>query len=135
MTILRLSVAGCLIAITSGLLAQAPAKNDVRHRARELGIAFGKYPAGQWNAITDGSRVTRCQFWCHLVLGFCVRVAASECLKSARNALIRLDRAVRCTSRINQIRILSLVRLHQKPYFANSVPCASAIVASYDCFE
>lgn len=53
MTILRLSVAGWLIAITSGLLAQAPAKDDVRHRARELGIAVGKYPAGQWNAITD----------------------------------------------------------------------------------
>src|SRR6202008_773810 len=53
MIISRLSVVGCLIAITSGLAAQTPAKNDVRHRDRERGIVIGKYPTGHWNAITD----------------------------------------------------------------------------------
>ena len=43
---------GCLLAL-AGLLAQSPKQTDVRHRARELGIAVGKYPTGQWNAITD----------------------------------------------------------------------------------
>lgn len=37
----------------SGLLAQAPKPPDARQRARELGIIVGKYPTGQWNAITD----------------------------------------------------------------------------------
>jgi D-aminopeptidase len=37
----------------SGLLAQAPAQTNVRHRARELGIVVGRYPTGPRNAITD----------------------------------------------------------------------------------
>src|SRR5215475_4975623 len=40
-----------------------------------------------------------------------VRFDASLCPGSARNALIRLDRAVRCTRYINQIHSLSLMRL------------------------
>jgi D-aminopeptidase len=46
-------VVGCTIAMQAGLLAQAPNQTDLRHRARELGIVVGKYPTGQWNAITD----------------------------------------------------------------------------------
>jgi len=46
-------VVGCVMAMQAGLLAQASKQTDVRHRARELGIAVGEYPAGQWNAITD----------------------------------------------------------------------------------
>src|ERR1700733_8673845 len=46
-------IAGCMIAAQAGLLAQAPKQTDGRHRARELGIAVGKYPTGRWNAITD----------------------------------------------------------------------------------
>jgi D-aminopeptidase len=42
-----------MLAMHAGLLAQAPKQTDVRHRARELGIVVGKYPPGQWNAITD----------------------------------------------------------------------------------
>lgn len=42
-----------MLAMLSGLLAQAPKQTDARHRARELGIAVGKYPTGPWNAITD----------------------------------------------------------------------------------
>ena len=42
-----------MIAMLSGSLAQAPRRTDVRHRARDLGIVVGKYPTGQWNAITD----------------------------------------------------------------------------------
>jgi D-aminopeptidase len=42
-----------MIAMQAGLRAQAPKQTDVRHRARELGIAVGKYPTGPWNAITD----------------------------------------------------------------------------------
>jgi len=42
-----------MLAMQAGLLAQAPKQTDVRHRARELGIVIGKYPTGQWNAITD----------------------------------------------------------------------------------
>jgi D-aminopeptidase len=53
MMTMHLSVAGFLIAVQTGLLAQAPAKNEGRHRARELGIRVGKYPTGRWNAITD----------------------------------------------------------------------------------
>jgi D-aminopeptidase len=51
MTPLRL--VACMLAMHAGLLAQAPKQTDVRHRARELGIVVGKYPPGQWNAITD----------------------------------------------------------------------------------
>jgi D-aminopeptidase len=46
-------MAGCLIATQAGLLAQAPKPAEARLRARELGIVIGKYPTGQWNAITD----------------------------------------------------------------------------------
>src|SRR5580693_1477590 len=47
-------LAGILaIAVQPGVFAQTPADKDVRHRARELGIVVGKYPPGQWNAITD----------------------------------------------------------------------------------
>jgi D-aminopeptidase len=45
--------AGCLIVMQAALLAQTPKPADIRHRARELGIVIGKYPTGQWNAITD----------------------------------------------------------------------------------
>jgi len=43
----------CVIGAHFCMFAQIPAEKDVRHRARELGIVIGKYPPGQWNAITD----------------------------------------------------------------------------------
>jgi D-aminopeptidase len=46
-------IAGCLLIMQAALLAQAPKQTEVRHRARELGIVVGHYPAGEWNAITD----------------------------------------------------------------------------------
>jgi len=49
----RFLILGCMLAMQSGLFAQPPNQTEARHRARELGIVVGQYPAGEWNAITD----------------------------------------------------------------------------------